>query len=236
MKHLKPLMLLLLLVVGRASANEHPPFVQAVSADAPDDFPSINFVVWTHSGEKISYPLSEHPVVIPNGNKLQLSTNIGTVEYTTTDVKKFTFSPIYYFVAWLNDGSRYAYALDQHPVVTYSNGELHLSTSQEEITYPADDVHKFTFSLSDITDEGQKPPTTQVSSIELDAQISLQQGDIHFASCRAGSPISLYTLDGKLLQAVEADANGNARLATDSYPAGVYIIKTETITHKIIKR
>ena len=47
---------------------------------------------------------------------------------------------------------------------------------------------------------------------------------------------NIYTLDGKLLQTVIADANGNAHLVTATYPGGVYIIKTETITHKIIKR
>ena len=237
MKKCKILLLLLLLLVGRASASEYSPFVvPAMGTDTPDDVPSLNFVVWTHSGEKIAYPLSEHPVVISKGDKLQLSTNIGTVEYTATDVKKFTFAPVYYFVAWLNDGSRYAYALDQHPVVTYSDGELQLSTSQQQITYPATEVRKFTFSVSDLTAEGETPPTTQVPSIEQATQFTLQQGEVHFSSCRAGTPISLYTIDGKLLHTVRVDANGRASLDTSIYPSGVYIIKTETITHKIIKR
>ena len=211
-------------------------FAQAKVVSIDDECPSLNFVVWTHSGEKVGYLLSEHPVVTTNADKLILTTSTSVVEYMASDVKKFTFEPIYYFVTWLNDGSRYAYALDEHPVVTYSNGELLLETHTQQVSYLADEVRKFTFSLSDISCEGENPPAVSVSSLEYQQQFSLQQGDIYFGGCRAGSPISIYTLDGKLLQTVTADANGNARLVTGTYPGGVYIIKTETITHKIIKR
>lgn len=231
MKQLKPLIRLLLLFVGVI-----PAFSQTAPLTATNEAPAINFVVWTHSGERITYPLSEHPVVTHIGDKLKLSTHTGAVEYTATEVRKFTFEPIYYFVAWLSDGSRYAYALDQHPVVTYSNGELLLSTSQEQIAYPADDVHKFTFSLSDITDDGQKPPATQISSIEQENQYHIRSGEIQFSNCHPGSPIHIYTLDGKLLHTATVATDGRANIDTSTYPAGVYIIKTETITHKIIKR
>ncbi len=230
MKQFNPLIRLLLLMLVSV-----PAFSQTGTTTVPDEAPAIDFVVWTHSGEKIAYRLSEHPVVTHSGDKLTLTTNTGAVEYTAGDVWKFTFEPIYYFVAWLTDGSRQAYPLAEHPVVTYSNGELLLSTQQQQIAYAAADVRKFTFSTTDITCD-EEPPTSVTSPLEQAQQFSLQQGDIHFSGCRTGSSISIYTLDGKLLQAVEADANGNARLATDSYPAGVYIIKTETITHKIIKR
>ena len=228
MKKLQLFICLLLLFASSA-------FAVVPIASSPDDVSALNFVVWTHSGEKVAYLLAEHPVVTTSGDKLILTTRTGVVEYVASDVKKFTFEPIYYFVTWLNDGSRYAYALAEHPVVTYSNGELLLETNAQQVSYSADEVRKFTFSLADICCEGELPPAT-VSSLEYQQQFSLQQGDVHFSGCRAGSPICIYTLDGKLLQRVTADANGNARLVTGAYPGGVYIIKTETITHKIIKR
>lgn len=211
-------------------------FARMSSFSSRDDVPALNFVVWTHSGEKIGYLLSEHPVVTKNGDKLIIGTRIGVVEYSTIDIKKFTFEPIYYFVAWLKDGSRYAYALEEHPVISYSDGDLLLDTHTQRVVYSADEVHKFTFSLSDISCEGEIPPATAVTSLKYQQQFRLQQGDMYFCGCRAGSYISIYTLDGKLLQTVVADANGNAHIVTGTYPAGVYVIQTETITHKIIKR
>ena len=228
MKQLRPLLWLLLLLVGNASA-----FSQAETPPATDEAPAIDFVVWTHSGEKIAYRLSEHPVVTQSGDKLILTTNTGIVEYAAGDVRKFTFEPIYYFVAWLNDGSRTAYALGQHPVVTYTNGELLLTTTQQQVAYTAGDVRKFTFSASDISCDA---PTSVTSPLEQDWQFSLQQGNVHFSGSPAGSTIIVYTIDGKLLHTTTTDEAGNAAIDIASYPAGVYIIKTETITHKIIKR
>ena len=189
--------------------------------------------MWTHSGEKIAYRLSEHPVVTQSGDKLILTTNTGVVEYAAGDVRKFTFEPIFYFVAWLNDGSRTAYTLGQHPVVTYTNGELLLTTTQQQVAYAAGDVRKFTFSVSDISCD---VPTSVASPLEQSQQFSLQQGNVYFSGCPAGSPITVYTLDGKQMQTVTTDETGNATIDIASYPTGVYIIKTETITHKIIKR
>ena len=228
MKHLKPLIRLLLLLVGSV-----PAYSQAETPPATDGAPAIDFVVWTHSGEKIAYRLSEHPVVTQSGDKLILTTNTGVVEYAANDVRKFTFEPIYYFVAWLNDGSRTAYALAQHPVVTYTNGELLLTTTQQQVAYAVADVHKFTFSAGDISCDA---PTSVASPLEQSQQFSQQQGNVHFSGCRAGSTIIVYTLDGKQMQTVTTDETGNATIDIASYPAGVYIIKTETITHKIIKR
>ena len=228
MKHLKPLIWLLFLLAGNV-----PAYSQTETPPATDEAPAIDFVVWTHSGEKIAYRLSEHPVVTQSGDKLILTTNTGVVEYAAGDVRKFTFEPIFYFVAWLNDGSRTAYTLGQHPVVTYTNGELLLTTTQQQVAYAAGDVRKFTFSVSDISCD---VPTSVASPLEQSQQFSLQQGNVHFSGCPAGSPITVYTLDGKQMQTVTTDETGNATIDIASYPTGVYIIKTETITHKIIKR
>ena len=228
MKKIK-LFIWLLLFVGNA-------FARTCYLPYSDDVPALNFLVWTRSGEKVGYLLSEHPVVTTSGDKLILTTRTSVVEYVASDVKKFTFEPVYYFVTWLKDGSRYAYALGEHPVVTYSNGELLLDTRTQQLVYSADEVRKFTFSLSDISCDGELPPATGVSSLEYPQQFCLQQGDVHFSGCRAGSPICIYTLDGKLLHAVTVDASGNAHIGMFDYPAGVYLIKTESITHKIIKR
>lgn len=224
------MILLLLLFVG------HLPTSSQEASTPPDDAPALNFVVWTRSGEKVAYRLLEHPVVTALDNKLLLTTRENVVEYTASDVKKFTIEPLYYFVAWLTDGSRYAYALGEHPVVTYSNDELLLTTKEQQVTYSASEVHKFTFSLSDITYKGELPPSTAVSSQEQHPLLDIRHGDIFLSGCRPGSVINVYGADGKHLQTVSANDNGNASLSTVFYPSGVYIIKTETITHKIIKR
>lgn len=136
------------------------------------------------------------------------------------------------FVVWMHDGAKVAYRLSEHPVVTYCDGELLLETHQQKVSYVADDVHKFTFS----TGEEQEQPSTGVDSVCLEQHVSMKQGDILFSGCGVGECVYVYTMDGKLMQTVKVDESGRAFIPFSSYSAGAYIIKTETITHKIIKR
>ena len=50
------------------------------------------FVVWTESGEKVSYPLAEHPKVTHAGESLTVTTTVTTVEYSKAEVHKFTLN------------------------------------------------------------------------------------------------------------------------------------------------
>lgn len=48
--------------------------------------------VWTKSGERITYYLSEHPVAAYSGSDLVLKTDELTVNYPLSELHKFTFS------------------------------------------------------------------------------------------------------------------------------------------------
>ena len=47
--------------------------------------------VWTKSGERIAYSLSEHPVITYSGMNLVLTTTHLTVNYPLAELHKFTF-------------------------------------------------------------------------------------------------------------------------------------------------
>lgn len=48
---------------------------------------------------------------------------------------------------WQADGKVVTYALDEEPVTTYADGNLVIKTSKTTITYPLEDVRKFTYFL-----------------------------------------------------------------------------------------
>ena len=48
---------------------------------------------------------------------------------------------------WQADGKVFTYALDEEPVTTYADGNLVIKTSKTTITYPLEDVRKFTYFL-----------------------------------------------------------------------------------------
>ena len=52
-----------------------------------------NFVVWTKSGEQISFPVNEKPKVTHNNNCYTITSTSTTVEYPIVNVMKFTLEP-----------------------------------------------------------------------------------------------------------------------------------------------
>ena len=63
-----------------------------VAACLPALAQEYRFVVWTGSGGRISYPLSERPNVAHSDGIITVSTTTAAVEYPRTDVSKFTLA------------------------------------------------------------------------------------------------------------------------------------------------
>ena len=81
------------------------------------------------------------------------------------------------------------------------------------------------------------PEDTHVDVVEKTAVTMRQIGDVVVISgCNFGSQVMVYSLNGVLLQLHYADVEGNVEISMADYAQGIYIIKTETITYKIIKR
>lgn len=144
-------------------------------------------------------------------------------------------APTYFLIAWLKDGRKDAYALEEHPSVVYSDGMLILSTTWQQMEYPHDIVRKFTMTDTDNPEEPVSPET-DIFNVQHPNNMQVSYGDVVFSSCRPGAVIKIFSLDGRLLNTAVVNAGGSAIIRTADYPAGVYIIQSETITHKIIKR
>ena len=57
-----------------------------------------------------------------------------------------------------------------------------------------------------------------------------------FSSFKSGSSVMVVSLDGKVMTSETIDSEGNLVLPISHYPSGVYVVKTESITCKIIKK
>lgn len=182
--------------------------------------------------------VSDNPsvVTVDNDGKIK-AVGVGAANITVTAANGASATcivtvpvPTYYIIAWLHDGRRDAYALSEHPGVRYMNGELLITTSLQQMAYPVEAVWKFTLADTD------NPPVTSLPTVEYNAGMDMRGGDILFTGCPPGSKINVFTADGRIFATQTADADGEAVLQTADYPSGVYIIQSETITYKIIKR
>lgn len=201
--------------------------------------PEYSFVVWLHDGGRVSFPLEEHPVVTHSNGTLVVSSAESRVEYAHASVRKFTLeeavvqpdpepSVDLYFVAWFHNGERICFPFAERPRLTYSSGDIVITTDAEELRYAHADVRKFTLSDEDISAE--------IATTERISRWS-QQGDVMtFADCAPGECVSIFDASGRLLQQYVISPDGTLEIPLRPFSGGMYVVKTESITYKFMKR
>lgn len=110
-------------------------------------------------------------------------------------------------------GGTVEYTFSKNPVVTYSGGNVVITTTEASVVYPMSDLEKFTF----------KEATNRVERITAPANQTPQ-------------PTYIYNVGGMLLNTLQPNEDGTTPATLDGLPAGTYIIKNGKTTYKIIKR
>ncbi len=131
-------------------------------------------------------------------------------------------------VVWHKNGQKIYYDLAENPKTTFSGTEIVITTNDISISYPLEQVLRYTYELqtSDI-DNIDRPKPTRVS----------QNGNrLVFENLEAGTEIQLFSTDGKLLAAQTANGSHAVTVSLASYPPGVYVVKANGATYKMMKR
>lgn len=115
----------------------------------------------------------------------------------------------------LNDGNIRTFTLTDKPVVTFGATDMKITAPGAEVTYPRADVRNITFVDND---------TLSV----IDGFTCNYYYDGTEFRCD-GSDIAVYDMNGRLV------LNGRDRVSTASLPKGIYVIKANNTTIKIIK-
>lgn len=132
----------------------------------------------------------------------------------------------YCLVVWQKSGSVATYLLKTHPCIKYKDGIFRVVSDEVEIVYSVEHVRKFTLNDADDLDDG----------IETLAESDEQPHSFSLDKARPGSIVSIYEANGRNLGTYTVGADGQMRYSLDNYPAGIYLIKSESTTIKIIKK
>jgi len=133
-------------------------------------------------------------------------------------------------VVTTKNGVRTEFLLTEKPYVKFEGQNLHITSSKADVTYALADIANFTYLNTDPTG------ITELSKMDDPTEISYQEGTLVLSQLKKGSVVGIYTLDGKLVQQIKADRRRTYRLSLSSLPKGVYIVRADTITTKIMKR
>jgi len=127
---------------------------------------------------------------------------------------------------WQADGKVMNINLNEQPVTTYSDGQLIITTTKTTVTFPLEQVVKYTY-----TD------ATGISSPEaVGSKMSADGESITFTGLKANTPVYLYTVAGQLVKTVTATGQSKTIVSVSRYPVGVYVVKANGVTFKITKR
>lgn len=127
---------------------------------------------------------------------------------------------------WQTDGQVQSINLSEQPVTTFSDGNLVVTTSTATISLPMENVKKYTYSLV----------PTGIDDVKAEQVAISQNGEsITFFGLKSGSEISVYNASGVQMKQVKATHDTETVTISD-LQVGVYAVKANGVTYKIMKR
>ena len=104
-------------------------------------------------------------------------------------------------------------------------------SSAVQAEFSQDDVVKIAYKNPEQTDIDS--PVADRNTAEINYQ---DDGMLVISQLSEGAAVSIYAMDGRQLRQLSASGDGTCRLDLSALPKGVYLVKTDSITYKIMKR
>ena len=131
-----------------------------------------------------------------------------------------------FLVVKAKDGTKTTFALTDEPKVSCKSGKLTIVSKGSS----------FALSLAEVASYAFTEESTGIGEILKDGNVKLENGCVVFSGLSAGSMVSAYMKDGRLVRECKANANGLAVVDMTGLPKGVVIIHSNKTDIKIINR
>lgn len=127
-------------------------------------------------------------------------------------------------IVTLKDGSEWRFAFADKPVVTCQDGMFVVKTATVEQSTELADIDNYKFDVN-----------SGANLLEADeATLGYAMGQVAISGLQAGVAVYVYAMDGVLVLSARADEAGRATLDMNACPKGVYIVKANQMSWKII--
>ena len=128
-----------------------------------------------------------------------------------------------------NDGQQLTFGFAEKPVITFTDNELVITSSKTEYRFLFTNVAKLSF--DDIEDA-----IIDVKADGTKANITLDEYTVNISGAKADATVQLITSDGKQLQSYKISQDGTLTFSIADLPDGTYIISSESLAVKILKK
>jgi hypothetical protein len=121
-------------------------------------------------------------------------------------------------------GNETVFELSTNPIITFLGEDMVITNDFTSISFPLEDIDSYT------ADNGTTTPIASTKEKPM-----FENGRILFNGISKGTPISVYSLDGRLISKQMTDAD-KAEVPLISLPKGTYIISVENNKIKVINK
>ena len=133
-----------------------------------------------------------------------------------------------FLVVETKDHVKTAYMLADKTQVRFAGTNLRVVSTKADVTYQLSDILRFTY---------ETRSTTGISELRTtQAEVDYMDGQLVISGIKAGGSVNVYSLEGKLVKQLTAQHSGTYRFSLASLSKGVYIVKADNVTYKIMKR
>ena len=130
------------------------------------------------------------------------------------------------FVIWAKDGSHVCYALAEKPKVTLSENDLLVSSKGIVVSYPLNNLLRFTFEDETIT---------SLTDIQSEKRFPKLEGEfLVFPNTDANSVVRIASLNGTIILQKTIQTNGNYSYPISNLKSGIYLVTINNLSYKII--
>ena len=144
-------------------------------------------------------------------------------------------------VVWQKSGEKVFFDLNEMPETTFEDGKLEvtylantedgklvITTTKSTAYYQLENIVRYTY-------EGVTATDIALQTNERAVQVSRDGNAVTFRNLKEGATIAVYTANGLLLEQRKAESGKSITLSVEDRPSGVYLIKTEAETIKLMK-
>ena len=124
------------------------------------------------------------------------------------------------------DGTKTTFALADEPKISFVDGELSIVSNSKKFAMNIANVRNYTFAEE----------STGIGKVIKNGNVKVENGCVIFSGMTAGSKVSAYTQDGRLIKECTANANGTAFIDLSILPKGIVILHSSKTNIKVLNR
>lgn len=129
-------------------------------------------------------------------------------------------------ILWLQNNKQITFLLDDKPALSFDGSDLTVKTHLSNFSYNSADIKRYTIEYVD---------PLGISSVTSSIVFSIENGVLVACNLPASSPVSIYSVDGKLLKTQMTNRNGHICIPLDNISSSVVLVKTSIANFKITR-